>query len=304
MSKLNESDPKNPLVTAVLVCWNHEPFVQASIMSALDQTYKNIELIVFDNDSSDNSASIIEELANQYNFIFIKQQNIGLIKTLNKALQMAKGEYFTMLSTDDIWLTDKTERQVRYLELNKNVDMLSGDVSCIDDQGQKVNYSHSRTSGPVTFKELMQNNITVCGPTVMARTSVLLSVGGYDESVKIEDLSMALKLAYAGKEILHTGEIYTYYRRHDNNWSSQPLYDETYKIGQLYRDTPEYIDFVNHALSGYFTWLTRHRKMDAMRFLLNEPIKWNYFKIGVRIIKLITPAYMFNFYRHYLKIND
>ena len=77
----------NPLVSVVVSCYNHENYIKESLLSVLNQTYQNIELIVFDDGSIDNSADIIEALSKEYDFFFQRQENIGLTATSNKAIK-------------------------------------------------------------------------------------------------------------------------------------------------------------------------------------------------------------------------
>ena len=104
---LNGTGLSVPPVTAVLVCWNHERFVRQAVLSALQQTYPNIQVIVFDNGSSDGSRRELEALAKEHEFTLVFQDNIGVVRALNKGLTLGRGKYFTMLATDDVWLPDK-----------------------------------------------------------------------------------------------------------------------------------------------------------------------------------------------------
>lgn len=293
-----------PLVTAVLVCWNHEHFVRASILAAVRQTYPNIQLIVFDNDSSDGSRKIIEPLAEEYGFTFIHQPNVGLVRTLNRGLEMAYGKYFTLLATDDVWLLDKIERQVGFMEKEPDVDMVCGNIVMIDQDNQLTGIQAShRQRQEVTFKYLMEVGNAVQGSTVMMRTQALLDEGGYDEKIRVEDFSLALKFANHGRRIAHTGELYTLYRRHDNNWTSRPLFEELREIGRAYRATPEYRCYIRRSLKGYFRKLASENKKEAIRLLFSEPIAWSFSDVGVGLIKMLVPNATIRAYRKLHRAN-
>ena len=286
-----------PLVTAVLVCWNHGRFVRASILAAVSQTYPHIQLIVFDNDSSDGSRKIIEPLSEEYGFTFIQQPNVGLVKTLNCGLKMARGKYFTLLATDDIWLLDKVARQVKFMEANPTVDLVSGHVVVIDENDNEIDWPVENRPGEATFESLMRTGNIVSGATVMGRIGAMRAVGGYDESLPYEDFPMALRLTFHGHRVVNTGEVYTRYRRHSNNWTQRPIFDEQYRLAQYYRQVPEYRYFVRHNLRGYFRWLAAERKLDALRLLLKEPIEWSVFDVGVGLMKLVIPVSAFRLFR-------
>ena len=293
-----------PLVTAVLVCWNHERFVRASILSALRQTYPNIQLIVFDNDSHDGSRKIIESLAEEHGFTFIHQPNVGLVKTLNRGLEMARGKYFSPVATDDVWLLDKIERQVAFMEKEQDVDMVCGNTVIIDGENQLLNIPPStRPRLEITFKHLMEVGNAVQGPTVMVCTKALLDEGGYDESIQVEDYALALAFSSQGRRIVHTGELYTLYRRHGNNWTSRPLFKEYMEIGRPYRETPEYRRYVRSHLNGYFRMLASENKKEALHLLLNEPIAWSLSDVGVGMIKLLAPNSIIQVFRTHRRAN-
>jgi len=279
-----------PLVTLILVSWNNERFVREAVMSAVRQTHPSIQLIVFDNDSPDGSRRVIEELRQEYEFQFIHQENIGLSKTLNRALKMAKGKYFTSIASDDIQLLDKVERQVAFMEANPHVDMVCGNSVTIDEHGRLLGVSNNNRSGlEMTFKHLMEAGNAVHGPTVMVRTKALLEEGGYDESMLLEDYPLALSFAHRGRRIVHTGELYTLWRLHADNSSNRQGYDEFLKIGHVYRETPEYPSYVRRHFKGYFRMLAGERKSDAIRLLRTEPIAWSWDDVGIGMLKLALP---------------
>jgi len=126
------TDSTGPLVTATLVCWNHRRFVRQAVLSALEQTYPHVELIVIDNGSTDGSQDDLRALRDQHGFTLILQDNVGLVRALNQALEIARGKYIACLATDDVWLPEKTARQVALLEANPDVHVASGQIACID----------------------------------------------------------------------------------------------------------------------------------------------------------------------------
>ncbi len=80
-----------PLVTVIIACYNHEKYIEQSISSVLEQTYGNVELLVIDDGSTDDSVAVIKRLLTAHDFNFIEQANQGLSKTLNEAIRRAQG---------------------------------------------------------------------------------------------------------------------------------------------------------------------------------------------------------------------
>ena len=92
---------KNPLVTIVIPSYNHADFIERAIESVFNQTYKNIEVILIDDGSTDSTKTRVEKLQKKFSFQAIFQENIGLSATLNKLIDMASGEYISVCSSDE-----------------------------------------------------------------------------------------------------------------------------------------------------------------------------------------------------------
>jgi alpha-1,3-rhamnosyltransferase len=168
-----------PLVSVIISCYNHQDFIRSCIESVVRQTYRNFELIVFDDGSSDKSPVILEELSQQHGFYFQAHENIGLSRTLNKALAMAKGKYICPLGSDDILMLDKIEKQVHHLEKHSDIALLGGNILCIDDTGTISAQQKLTPYREVDFNAVMLNvKLGPAAPTMMIRTEILREIGG------------------------------------------------------------------------------------------------------------------------------
>lgn len=117
---------KQPKVSVILPCFNREKYIEISLKSILNQTYSNLEIIVIDNNSTDNTSLIVKKYANaDLRIKFIQnEENIGLVNSLNKALSFATGKYIARMDDDDISLPTRIEKQVRFLEQNSDIAMV------------------------------------------------------------------------------------------------------------------------------------------------------------------------------------
>ena len=218
---VNES---NPLVSIVIPCYNHQDYVQECIQSVIDQDYQNIELIIIDDGSSDNSVQKIEEMINVCQQRFIKfefrhRPNKGLCATLNEALDKCEGEYISSIASDDIMIYNKTSVQVNYLEKNTNSIGVFGGVGIIDEQGTIIKKS-VKSAKKYTFLDILLHNHTLPAPTNMCRAKDLKK-HKYSTELKIEDWDMWLKLTYkSNRTIDYLPIMFALYRRHENNMSS------------------------------------------------------------------------------------
>lgn len=121
---INSSQRNNqPLVTIIIPSYNHAQYISKAIESVLSQTYPNIELIVVDDGSTDNSREIIKDLSDRYGFqAILNSVNRGQSHALNSALEIARGDFISLLPSDDWYLPCKTEIQIaRFLECENSV---------------------------------------------------------------------------------------------------------------------------------------------------------------------------------------
>jgi len=195
-----------PLVSIVCLCYNHEKYVVESLNSVLNQTYKNIELIIADDFSVDSSQKIIKNwLKNQSNIRFIcNETNIGNTKTFNKAFKFIKGDYIIDLAADDILKPDCVEKQINsFISSEKeNLGIVYGNAEVITE-----NKIHMRYYYEVDFKEktlekpasgniylaMLNQSSMICSVSSMIKREVLEHLNGYDENLAYEDLDLWIR---------------------------------------------------------------------------------------------------------------
>jgi len=212
----------DPLVSIVIPCYNHEDFVQDSIQSVIDQTYDNIELIIIDDSSKDNSISKIQDMVDSceqrfVRFEFRSRPNKGLSETLNEAIEWCEGEYYSATASDDIILKDKIQIQVDFLVEHQDISAVFGGVKLID-ENNKILSTRLRDAELYSFEKIIMHKQDLPAPTQMIRLESIKKVGGYDPSLVIEDWYMWLKLIKVGN-IFYINEVFALYRQHDNNIS-------------------------------------------------------------------------------------
>ena len=131
----------SPLVSVVIPAYNHEKYVQETIKSVIDQTYQNLELIIIDDGSKDNTWQKIQELSDICkkrfnNFVAQTQQNQGTNITLNKAISLCKGKYVSVIASDDTYQPQAMEEQVKVMEENSTVVQVLPDNTSINREGK------------------------------------------------------------------------------------------------------------------------------------------------------------------------
>lgn len=217
---------QQPLVSIVISCYNHEKFVQETIKSVIEQDYQNIELIIIDDGSKDDSVKVIQQMilpceARFKRFEFRYRPNKGLCATLNEALEWCKGDFFAPTASDDILIECKVRVQVeKLLSMSKEYVGVFGTANKINIEGAFIGELNSNNSLAYSFVDiyLHRHNLPAC--TQMLRTSVVREVGGYSDNFKIEDWYMWLKLTENKNFLISIPVAVSQYRIHSDNTSS------------------------------------------------------------------------------------
>jgi len=189
-----------PLVTIGITSYNYELFIEAALNSVLDQTYKNIEIIIIDDYSQDSCPALINHWIEQncIKCIYIQHQiNLGITKTLNEIVNLANGKYITFLATDDIMLPERVEKQVAELEdAGNEFGMCYANALTIDEEGNDMGYysKNSVFDDGFILEKFLTKEIYFATPVMMLRTSVFSKVGMFDTRVLIEDYNFFVRL--------------------------------------------------------------------------------------------------------------
>lgn len=194
-----------PLVTALVGCYNQTRFVVDALESVRLQTYPNIQLIIWDDCSKDNSVEVINSWIRQHNVhctFLAHNTNLGLCKSLNEALSYAKGKYVAALSADDKWLPDKTFRQVTVMENSPDdVGVVYSDAFQFDEKGACLpqmyyadNFIFDHPPEGFIFGALWKTNFIPAMATLIRR-ECYIQVGFYDEDLCFEDWDMWLRIS-------------------------------------------------------------------------------------------------------------
>jgi alpha-1,3-rhamnosyltransferase len=238
-----------PLVSLLMPAYNHERFVAESIESACAQTYRPLELIVVDDGSSDATAQVIEALAPDAErrldrFVFLRQENRGIAKTLNRALREARGEFVANLGSDDIYLPEKIERLVNVPDwADPRTAVVFGDAYIIDEHGDRVGVCEDHTvtdadapdaetralahylrwrsppePGPLGSYASLLRGPYIPAVSTLVRRSALSAAGEFDESLFVEDYGLWLRLA-RDQRIVAVPDVVAEKRLHGNNVS-------------------------------------------------------------------------------------
>jgi glycosyltransferase involved in cell wall biosynthesis len=210
-----------PLVSFVMPVYNGLPFVLSSIKSILNQSYPNIELILINDGSTDGSDEIMEQIATLDNRVrLFSHSNIGLTKSLNKGIALARGEYIARQDADDLSQPTRIATQLPWLENTKF------DLCC----SRAIIYETGRITPKYTFFLPKKFQSRFMNPfihgTFLVKKSALEMVGGYDEDFVFAQDYRLTKMLYE--------------RRCRIKYLKDPLYTLRISTGAKHRDKQNY----------------------------------------------------------------
>jgi glycosyltransferase involved in cell wall biosynthesis len=211
-----------PRISVVIPTYNRSKLLRKTVQSVLDQTYKDYEILVVNNSSTDDTKEMLESLKDPRIHI-LDIQNQGVIaKSRNLGMRSAQGEYIAFLDDDDLWLPEKLEKQTAYLEEHPEYDLVYTPVWTIDENDARKEYLKIKRD-PVDgriFYELVRGNY-ISTLTVMIRKTLLSDIGLFSEDPalrSIEDYDYWLRIALK-KQIGFIDEPLALYRVHSSGVS-------------------------------------------------------------------------------------
>lgn len=250
------------LISVVVTCYNHQDYIEQCLRSIFGQTYQNIELLVLDDGSTDKSAQIIQETLQDSPFPtrFESHENMGVVKTRNKALQQIQGTYFIFVDSDDFLDSDYIESFYTTM-VQEEADIVYGDLY---DPDKKEVYLKSQPYDKVAF--LTDNYISNCS---LIRRSIADGIY-YDEALnykKLEDYDFLLNLII--------------------NQGAKPIYDEKTKLNYRVFDK-ESVSKRDSTRYHYEIYLQIIKKyMDKLPNEIYQALSANIFTLEGRLDNLI-----------------
>ncbi|CAA0336813.1 hypothetical protein ALT721_2320069 [Alteromonas alvinellae] len=162
----------SPKISVLLPVYNGEKYLRESLKSILNQTFNDFELIVIDDGSKDSSLEIIKSFEDKRIRLIKNQENLGLIATLNKGLELARGDFIARVDSDDICLPERFEQQSCYLDNNPDVGVIGSYSQLIDENGQNLGiYKVPEAHDDIVMGMVFTNQII--HPSVLMRKSLL-----------------------------------------------------------------------------------------------------------------------------------
>ena len=205
---------QSPTVSVIMPAYNVEAFIVQALESACNQTISDIEIIVVDDGSEDNTARIVKAF-DDHRISMIHKENGGCASARNAGIHVAKGNFISFLDADDYWLPNKLERELESFYRQPHVDLIFSLSFVINEEGKELGVLKSGTFRSFSFKDLFIENPVGNGSSVLIRKRALDQAGPFDESLPASsDCDMWLRIAKLRTDnFVCLPEPLTYYRR-------------------------------------------------------------------------------------------
>lgn len=222
------STQMNPLVSVIIPNYNYGKHLPEAIDSVLAQTYRNIEVIVVDDGSTDSSKDVLDSYADRIRVIY--QKNAGVCAARNNGVANSNGELVAFLDADDVWMPEKIERQIAVLDGGRGILVVHVGIEEIDVDGKAIRVLDDGMSGDVADEllRLERSVILGAGSGLLTTREAFDAVGGFDVRLSTSaDWDLSYRLARRHK-VAFVSEPLMKYRTHSTNMHSN--------IGVMERD--------------------------------------------------------------------
>jgi glycosyltransferase involved in cell wall biosynthesis len=270
-----------PKVSVLVPCYNGAKTVREAIDSALTQTYPNVEIVVVNDGSKDDSLEVLRTYGDK--IVLVDQANRGLSGARNTAIEHSSGDFLILLDSDDIFLPDTIEKRVRPMLENPKVALVAGYYREIDAEGNlspRIPEVRKLDTTRPTYDQALKRNY---GPPVgwCIRKQALYKAGVFDPMLPhCEDYDLCLRILTKW-EMAYVPDVTAHYRQHPGGQSKRFL--EYYKgVCQVLKKN----SVTTHLSPTRYWWLAQHAKFEASRRILYAVLTTG--SPGERISKLAT----------------
>lgn len=207
-----------PAISVVIPTYGHRDFVRQAIESVRRQDFTDLEIIVINDGSPDDTDDLLRPRAEEGEFRYLRQENHGYSAAINRGITLARGRYIAFLDDDDLFAADKLSWQYDFLERNPEFGMVSGNAIIIDKDGNDL--ARTNFSGELKFDDFFNGGFLVSRGQGLYRRSVWDLVGGMNMSIwGADDWDLYFRIARVSRVLMDPRPALLY-RKHGNNSSA------------------------------------------------------------------------------------
>ena len=266
-----------PLVSIITPSFNQGQFIEETILSIHEQTYKNIEYFVIDGGSTDQTLEILKKYSE---FIaWISEPDNGQTDAINKGIRKSHGEIIAYLNSDDLYLPGSIKMVVDYFTDHSDVDMIYGDIIHIDDHSRFI---EQVKTGTISLEQYLTCQVYLPQPAVFFRKTVVEKIGYFDEN-----LHLAMDLDYWIRTFLSVNTAYI----------SQPLakarfYGETKSSVGYLNNFTEWLYILEKTFRNEELFIRYFSSRNRAAAVKNDAYAYVYFFGGLRLLRCrkVLPA--------------
>jgi glycosyltransferase involved in cell wall biosynthesis len=244
----------NPLISVLIPSYNHERYIEETIRSIWTQPYRQVEIIVVDDLSSDGSVALLKRLQGESRCrmeVLVNEERLGPAATVNRAISLANGELFALFASDDVYAEDPFSRSVEMFRKDPGLQIVYGNGTRFD--GKRIRgVVHKEgvkkllaRSAPEILEYLYTNTSPLFMQTALIKKDLIINIGCFDESLKADDWLINIKIF---RELARTGGGYAYrdepvfmYRTHGANMHQNVSRHIALKMEFIDNVTPEHL---------------------------------------------------------------
>ena len=226
-----------PVVSVIMPAYNAQKYLKEAVESVLNQTMSNFELLILDDGSKDDTMKIAKELAEKDHRIriLVNEQNMGVARTRNRGMELSEGDYVAFLDSDDIWHSDKLEKQIT-LAQNAGADIIYASYALMSENGM-TKYNDFIVPPTTSFKEMLSCNVLGCSTVLLSKKAI--ENHRFNTEFYHEDYVLWLELMQDGFRAAGVTECLVDYRVMEVSRSSNKI-DSAKKRWIIYRDFLHY----------------------------------------------------------------
>lgn len=310
----------NPLVSICVITYHSEKFVLETLESAKTQTYQNIELIISDDGSTDNTLQLCRDWLAENKDRFVRtelitvEKNTGIPANCNRAVKAAHGEWIKLIAGDDILLDNCITDNVEYVSEHEEVKVLNSQLQRFEDVdgkrvlgklNNKVNNFYELNANN-QFKELLINRGYAYTPTLFINHKIFISFGLFNEKYKlIEDVPFWINTSRNGCKFYLMPKLTVFYRQHIDSVSISLRKERVDLVNKIsFRNEEMLKEYFYPYFNLFYKWSKQYSYFIQTFFINKENTTSSRFFYNL-FIKYLNPFhYVIYFNTHILKLNE
>lgn len=270
-----------PLVSVLMPAYNSELYIAQAIDSILDQTHSNLELLIFDDGSSDGTRKVIESYSDPRVIKVLSDQNYGVVRARNELIDRANGKYIALMDADDVAEPTRLQKQLQVLESGE-CDICGSAQWVLDEATNKLKKSKDRFTDP-DLRALLSVYCGLCNSTITGKAEIFKRFK-YDTSILTsEDYFLWVQMAAAGYRFINLKDRLLTYRRYPAQTSAVHLEKFKLTTAEVQKKYLELLGISENFLPRQQSWRERLSNGLGLLKALNQKFSGVSFKANCEI---------------------